>query len=349
MKPRHLIDREDLLSGASYVKGADNPTPGDVHVNAPLSNISIAYVQDASNFIADQVFSNIPVAQQGNRYYTYDRGYFNRNEMEERAPGAESAGSGYKLDSTPTYYAPVYAFHHDIPDQRRANTDSMLDPDREATILVTQKALIKRETLWATKFFAGGLWTNDWDGVSAGPTGSQVLQWNDANSTPIENVRSAKTTVLESTGFEPNTLVIGQRVFDALIDHPDIVDRVKYGQTSGPAKVDVAELQALLKIPRILVMKSIQNTAKEGDTNVHSFIGGKKALLCYSAPAPSLMTPSAGYTFSWTGYLGAAPNGNRIKKFRMEPNSSDRVEIESAFDQKLVAADLGFFWDTVVA
>lgn len=349
MKPRHLIDREDLLRGASYVKGTGNPTPGDVHVNVPLTNISIAYVQDASNFIADRVFPNISVAQQGNRYYTYDRGYFNRNEMEERAPSAESAGSGYTVDSTPTYFCPVYAYHHDIPDQRRANTDSMLDPEREATILVTQKGLIKREVLWASKYFGGGIWSNDWDGVASGMTGNQVLHWSDAASTPIENVRAAKTTVLESTGFEPNTLVIGQRVFDALIDHPDIVDRVKYGQTSGPANVDVAELQALLKIPRILVMKSIQNTGKEGDTNSHAFIGGKKALLCYSAPAPSLMAPSAGYTFSWTGFLGAAPNGMRIKKFRMEQNSADRVEIESAFDQKLVAADLGFFWDSIVA
>lgn len=339
MKPMHLLKA-----------GNTQPLPGDVHVNTPLSNISIAYVQDASNFVADKVFPNIPVPKQSDRYYTYDRGYFWRDEMEERAAGAESAGSGYTLDSTPTYYAPVYAFHHDVTDQRRANTDNQLDPDREATIIATQKGMIKRETLFAAKYMAGGVWTNDWDGVAAGPTGNQVLQWNDANSTPIENIRAAKTTVLESTGFEPNTLVIGQRVFDALVDHPDIVDRVKYGQTSGgPAQIDVAELIALLKIQRIFVMKAVQTTSKEGNTNAHAFIGGKKALLCHSAPVPGLMTPSAGYTFSWTGYLGASPQGMRIKKFRMEALAADRVEIESAFDQKLVAADLGFFWDTIVA
>jgi len=338
MKPMHLLKA-----------GNTQPLPGDVHVNTPLSNISIAYVQDAGNFVADQVFPNLPVTKQSDRYYTYDRGYFWRNEMEERAAGAESAGSGYTLDSTPTYYAPVYAFHHDVTDQRRANSDNQLDPDKEATIIVTQKGLIKRETLFATRFMSGGVWTNDWAGVAAGPTGNQVLQWNDANSNPIEDIRSAKTTVLESTGFEPNTLVIGQRVFDKLIDHPDIVDRVKYGQTSGPAQIDVAELIALLKIQRIFVMKAVQNTGKEGEANAHSFIGGKKALLCYSTPTPGLMTPTAGYTFSWTGYLGASTNGMRIKKFRMEPNAADRVEIEASFDQKLVAADLGFFWNTIVA
>lgn len=327
------------------------PTNGDVHVNAPLSNVSIAYIQQQANFVADKVFPNIPVSKQSDRYYTYDRGYFNRDEMEVRAPGTETKGGSYTVDNTPTYYAPVYGFHHDIPDQVRSNSDSVLDADREATELVTSKAMIKREKLWVSKYFAGGLWTGgDVDGVSASPSTGQVLQWNDANSTPIENVRGAKTSVLESTGFEPNTLVIGQRVFDALCDHPDIIDRVKYGQTSGgPAQVDTAELQALLKIERILVMKAVENTGKEGAANAHSFIGGKKALLCYSTRTPGLMTPTAGYSFSWNGHLGAGAMGSRIKKFRMEGLASDRVEIEMAFDQKLVSADLGYFFDTIVA
>lgn len=328
-----------------------NPTPGDVHVNTPLTNISIAYIQEANNFIADRVFPNIPVTKQSDRYYTYDRGYFNRDEMALRAPGAESAGGHYTVDSTPTYFAPVYAFHHDIPDQRRANADSVLEPDQEATQLVTAKALIKREKLFVSKYFAGSLWTSDVDGVSSGENNSTTFrQWNDANSNPIENVRAAKTTVLQRTGFEPNTLVIGRQVFDALCDHPDIVDRVKYGQTPGtPADIQVGDLQALFKLPRILVMNSVENTANEGQTNSHAFIGGKKALLCYSAPTPGLMTPTAGYTFSWTGYTGAASLGQRIKRFRMEKLAADRVEIEMAFDQKLVAADLGYFWDTIVA
>lgn len=327
------------------------PTPGDVHVNTPLSNISIAYMQDATNFVADRVFPNVPVSKQSDRYYTYDRGFFNRDEMKERAPGAESAGSGYDLDNTPTYFAITYAYHHDVPDPVRANSDSVIDPDRDSTMLVTQKGLIKREKTWVAKYFASSIWTSDFAGVAGVPVGNQVKQWSDAASTPIEDIRTAKTTVLERTGFEPNVLVIGRRVFDKLIDHPDIVDRVKYGQTagSGPANIDVEELKRLLKINNILVMNAIENTAKEGQTNVHAFIGGKKALLAYAAPTPGLMTPSAGYTFSWTGLLGSGAQGGRIRKFRMEANQADRIEIDLSYDQKLVAADLGYFWDTIVA
>lgn len=326
------------------------PTASDVHVNTPLTNISIAFLQNAAHFVSDRVFPNVPVMKQSDRYYTYDRGYFNRDEMKVRAPGTESAGGHYSVDNTPTYYAPVYAFHHDIDDQRRANEDSVLSSDREATELVTLKALIKREKLWVSGFFTGGLWTTDLDGVDASPSAGEFLQWDDANSTPLEDIRAQKGAILGLTGFEPNTLVIGYPVWQALIDHPDIVDRVKYGQTpSGPARVTVEAVAALLELDRLLVMKAIENTAIEGAANSHAFIGGKKALLCHAAPSPGLMTPTAGYTFSWTGYLGAGPQGQRVSKFRMEHLKSDRVEIEMAFNQKLVSADLGAFFDTAVA
>jgi hypothetical protein len=61
------------------------------------------------------------------------------------------------------------------------------------------------------------------------------------------------------------------------------------------------------------------------------------------------LVPSAGYTFSWTGLLGSGAEGGRISKFRMEHLKADRIELEQAFDLKLVAADLGYFFNTVVA
>lgn len=326
------------------------PTPGDVHVNAPLTNISVAFIQNASDFIASKVFPNIPVAKQSDRYYVYNRGDFNRDEMDLRAPGTESAGSGYSLDNTPTYFADRYSVHKDIPDEVRANADAALNPDREATVFVTSKALIKREKLFVGKYFKTGVWGTDITGVSSGPSGAQVLQWNDAASDPIKNVRDAKRTIRQSTGFEPNKLVLGRAVYDALVDHPDIIDRVKYGQTAGaPAKGTLNALATLFEIDEILVMNAIENTAKEGQTASHSFIGGKHAMLCHSATAPGLMTPTAGYTFSWTGLMGNGIEGNRIRQFRLEREGVDRVEIDMCFDLKVVAAELGYFFNTVVA
>lgn len=330
------------------------PTKGDVHVNMPLTNMSVAYIQAATNFIADRVFPNVPVTKQSDRYYQFDRGDFNRDEMQVRAPGTESAGSGFKLDNTPTYYAPKYAYHKDIPDDVMANADSVLDLDRAAVEYVTLKGLIKRETTWSSNYFTSGVWTNDYQGAAATPGTDQFLQWSDASSTPIEDIRAGKTAVAESTGFDPNKLTLGRKVHDVLVDHADIVDRIKYGQTSGsPAMASVNTLAQLFEVEEVLVSKSIKNTGAESTTfegnNDHSFIAGNHALLTYAAPAPALMMPSGGYTFSWTGYLGAQANGQRMKRFYIDTIESTRVEIEMAFDMKLVAADLGYFFGDAIS
>ena len=326
------------------------PTPGDVHVNRPLTNISVAYIQGAENFVADKAFPVVPVQKQSDAYYAYDSPYWNRDEMQVRAPGTESAGNGYTVDSSNTYFAKVYAFHKDIDDQLRANYDVPLNIDREATDYVTLKALIAREKQFASAFMAGGVWTRDYDGVDHSPTTGKVLQWSDASSTPIEDIASAKLAILKQTGFTPNKLILGAPVVSALLNHPDIIDRVKYGNTpGGPAVVDLSELAKIFKVEEVLQMNAIEETAKEGVATSPDFIGGRKALLCYAPSAAGLMTPTAGYIFTWTGYLGAGPQGNRIKRFRMEPIASDRVEIEIAYDMKKISADLGAFWDTVVA
>ncbi len=327
------------------------PTVSDVHVDAMLTTLSVAYRQDQSRFVADRIFPLVSVSKQSDRYYQYNRGDFNRDEMELRAPATESAGSGYTIDNTPTYYCQEWALHKDIPDQVIANADAVINPLRDTVEFLTVKALIRKEKSFVDKYFKGGVWTSDFDGVASGNAwgSSTVLQWNDAASTPIEDIRKAQTTILERTGYMPNVLVLGKAVYDSLIDHPDLVDRIKYGQTPGsPAIVNRQALAALFEVDRVEIMSAIQNTAVEGATAAHSFIGGKKAMLLYAAPSAGLMTPTAGYTFQWTGMYGGTM-GQRILNFRMPQIKAQRIEIETCFDQRVVAPDLGFFFDSICA
>jgi hypothetical protein len=326
-----------------------NPQLGDVHVDAPLTNMSVAYIQDQAAFVADRVFANIPVLKQSDRYYVYNRADFNRDEMEERAPGAESAGNGYDLDNTPTYFAPVQAYHKDVPDQIRANSDSVLGPDRDATIFVTNKALIRRERTFAAKYFQPGVWLNQAVGVSATPGPGEFLQWNNADSDPIENMRTAKREVQEQTGFKPNFGLFGKQVFDVLIDHPEFIDRIKYNFAQGVAAVaNEVIIAQLLGLEEVMVMEAVFNSAPRGAAEVSQFIGGPHALIGYRTKTPGLMVPSCGYTFSWNGWMGATGMGHRIKSFRLERNEVDRIEVQMAYDQKITGADLGFFFENAV-
>lgn len=336
------------------------PSRSDVHVNRPLTQISLGFMQDESNFVADRVFQDIPVDKQADAYFTYPRGEWNRDEMQERAPATESAGSTYTI-GTDTYFARLRALHRDVPDQVRSNADDPIDLDAEATRFTSLKALINREVNFATNFFVVGdpgvTWTFKADGNAArsaafdatDEANNQVIFWSSADSTPVEDIRLAKRIVLQETGFMPNVLTLGRLVFDVLVDHADIVGRLDRGQTTGSAIVTRDSLAALFELDEILVMDAIQNTALQGAADVHSFIGGSHALLTYRPAAPGRLTPAAGYTFTWRGLLGMTDMGARITTFRMESLKADRIEIESAYDQKLVAADLGFMFDDIVA
>ena len=93
------------------------PTRQQVHIDRALTNISVAYMQDASNFIADKVFPIIPVQKQSDLYFIYRREDFLRDEAQERAVGTESAGGNYNIDKSEPYFCRVYAFHKDVNEQ----------------------------------------------------------------------------------------------------------------------------------------------------------------------------------------------------------------------------------------
>jgi len=213
---------------------------------------------------------------------------------------------------------------------------------------------MRRELDWVDKYFKAGVWTaGDIAGVASAPSTNQVLQWNDANSDPILNVSTGKSAILQRTGFEPNVLVLGFEVYEQLRNHPDIIERVKYVQNIGAnqaVKVNNQALADLFDVERVLVSKAILNTAQEGQTDVQSFIAGKRALLAYAAPEAALEMPSAGYTFSWQRYIESRdPNGIGFDQFEMKHLKAQRVEGEMAIDQRLISGTLGYFWNNIVA
>lgn len=312
------------------------PTRSDVHVNAPLTQISIAFLQDLSGFVARKAFPSLPVKKQSDRYYQYDKKQWFRSDAKIRAPGTESAGSGFTVDNTPSYYCDVRAVHKDVDDQIRDNADAVIDPDRDATEFVTRDLALEAELDWAATYFTTGIWTGSTTGADVTPG----TKWDAASSTPIEDMRAQIRSVQAKTGFKANKAVIAPNVWDVLQDHPDFLDRIKYTQ-KGIVTTDL--LANVLGLKEVLVAEAIADAADEGVTDNLGFIFSNSVLLVYAAPRPSLLHPSAGYTFAWTGRFGANAAGMRIKRFRMEKLEADRVEGQSAYDHKLIAPECGAF------
>ena len=332
-----------------------NPTQSDLHVNAPLTNVSVAYIPKRTDYIATQIFPIVPVMKQSDLYHKYTKSDWRRTDAQKRAPGTRAVRSYYKTLAD-TYYAQVYSVAKPIDDQTRANADSNFKLEKEATEFVTNQLLLKRELDFVTTFLSSGSgWAKTYTGVSAAPSTNQFLQWNDAGSDPLTDIATWKLNFRELNGFDANTLVLGPRVRLALKNHPDIIDRIKYTQR-GVITDDL--LAALLDVERLFTMYATQATGPQINdpedqdaAATYAFLAdsaGKTCWFGYVAPQPSLMQPTAGYTFTWKGYAGN-DQGLRIKRYREEDIESDTIEGGMAYSMKQVATDMGVYVASAVA
>lgn len=311
------------------------PTLSQVHIDAALTNISTAYAQDASNFVASQVFPAVPVSHKTDKYFTYDKSDFRRNEAKPRAAGTESAGGGFRM-SNDNYSCEKYALHKDIPDDIRNNADPAVNVDADATRWLTQQMLIQKEVQWASDYFSTSIWGTDATG------GTTSTAWDDASSDPETDIDTGKSTILKNTGFLPNTLLVGYAVHLALKKHPLIAERYKYTSSDS---ITAAMIANFFEVKRYLVAMASYDSAAEGAADSNAFILGNHALLCYSAPSPGLLQATAGYTFVWSGANGGInSSGLAVKTFRMENLESDRVEASFNYDHKVVSSDMGYFF-----
>lgn len=323
------------------------PTPGDVHVNRPLTNLSVAYIQGEADYAADRAAPVLGGPNQSDVFYKFDKDYWFRDSLKVRGPGSQAEEAGYGV-STDSYFAPVWSLRKKIDDQVRANTDSPLDADRNAMQFLSQLAMIRREKAFAAVALTTSVWGLDITGVSGSPSTNEVKQWNDSASTPLEDIAAQRSIQKKKTGLFPNVLVLGQEVWDMLKVHPDILALVNGGATTvNPALVSRQMVAQAMELEEIVVSGAVENTAAEGATFSGSFIAGKKGLLLHRNNAKTIEAVTAIRTLTWKGYAGN-DLGVRVLKYREEPHN-DVIEIESAFVHKIVASDAGTYFATLVA
>jgi hypothetical protein len=320
------------------------PSAASLHpINVLLTQFGIDFRLNNDRFIFDKVFPVVHVDKPSNKYPVFTAADWLRDQAKPRTGAAQSAGGGYSI-STDSYQCEVLAFHKDIDYQTRATADAAFgDQDENAARFVTSVLLQGQERKWVTDNFATGIW---------GTTSTPTNLWSDPlASNPGADVDTARITIEEATGYTPNTLVLGPRTYLALRRHPLVETR--FGLPLGSSQsIGEAQLAAYFDVERVLVARSISNSAAEGATASLGFNYGKHALLCYVAPNAGLGVATAGVTFAWDGLEGAGYGKEiGITKYDMRPTGIkvDRIEGEVAFDNKVTAAALGYFFLDAVA
>jgi hypothetical protein len=330
-------------------------TNSQVHLDQILTDMTVAYLQDEKNFIANQIFPSVSVSKQSDRYYVWDRGQFNRTtDVKLLAPGTESEEITLRV-STDTYFCDIFAQGISFTEQELANEDVALDIRAAGAATLARNMMLKREQDFLSTYFAPGVWATQYGGVAAAPTASQVIFWSDyATSRPIRDVTTAKTAAfLASGGFEPNVMLVTRDVRDILINHPDILARLNGGATvTNTALVTNAKLAEIFDVEKFLVVNAVVNTAREGLAEVNALVGTRGAALYYVPKKGGLLTPASGYNFTWNAGTGATYDiairsytGNDALALR---HVTEKVEAVMSYDMKIVSTQMGVFFNQVI-
>lgn len=331
----------------------------DVHVDRPLTNMSLHYIQNTADFIAHRFFPTVPVNNASDLYDYYPSGYFDRIHESKRAEEGIANTIGYKV-SQRSYSVDEDALRTFISDKKRANADSSRRLDAEATALVTRALLLAKEKRFVETFMTTGLWTTNMVGKasSPNPANNEFLKWTDANSDPIGDIAKIRMAMLKAGKHLPNKAIMTYDVYEAIRSHPDFMDRIKYTGTSDrPAMTHLKSMAELFELDEILLMKTMLNVAPETveDSNgnpatTYEFMASKSILLGYVEPSVGLMSPVAGVNFAWNRYIGMGiQNGPVVRRYRENPaKKGEYIEAEMAQQFQMVAPDLGALMTDVI-
>lgn len=334
-------------------------TARDVHIDQPLTNLTIAHIQGQEGFVADKVFPQVPVQKKTDKYYKYNSGDFSRvGNVKPRAPRTRPERIGMSL-STDSYSIEEYSLATDFDFETVANEDTSLNIRLAQTTALTGQLMVDREVKWADAYFKTGVWGTEYTGVANADndTAAEVTQWDDyTNSTPIEDVTTAITAAhLKSGGiFRPNTMLVTRDVRDVLLNHPDILARLNGGATvTDTALVTEAKLAEIFGVSRFLVSDAVKNTAADTLTPTFEYINTKKVALYYSPTAPGLMTASAGYIFTWATLENSSGYGIETRSYSNEmlemEGIAEEIHCIMNYDFKVVGSDLGVFFNTILS
>ena len=306
-----------------------------VHIDQALTNLSVAYTQ--AMLVGDRILPPIPVDKRSNRWFVYGREYFKKRDDLQR-PGAAAPEITYSL-STGFYNADRHAQRHLVPDAEVNLADVPLRPAIDATEFLTASVQNNREIRQL------GLITDPTQ-VTNNTALSGTTQWSDyTNSTPLTNLRTAKTTVRGAIVREANFLSVYFDVAQVLADHPSIKDLIKY---TDPNNISTSGLPNMVRGLMVNVSGAMLDSANEGQAATFASIFGKNALVHFTTPSPGLKTITFGYTFE-------APDdttnvrGYAVRRYRDEELIGEWVEVGTTYDIQLIAATGGYLFTTAIA
>lgn len=309
-----------------------------------LTNITTGAFLDDQDYAVHRAFPMLPVSSPTGKIVGWSKADLMRDEMRRRLPGAHYGRVSVGTEQR-SYAVEEYGLEQLVDHLTRAKAMQPYKLDEVAARNLSGKALLHMERAFLSAFFTTGVWTGSSTGTDL-VGGTDFTQWNDISATPVADIKRQKRAMALLAGQAPNTLILGQKVYDDLTESPDLQDRLG---ANANKTVALATLASFFDVARVVVSSGVYNTAQEGLAYSGSFVAGNHAWLGYAAPSPAENQLSAGYTVVWAGWVTGANVISPVTSYEEIQTRSTVHRIDVAYDLIQVSPECGVFFSNAVA
>lgn len=316
-------------------------------IDEALTTYALGVWQSDEGFVADKVFRTLNVDAESGHYYTFDSasidipnaGFVAENSMapEIKLPDLSQDEYHIKREGNGVW----------VSDQavERAGINGF-SAFQFASKIQLRGLKITKEKRFFDQYFRAGVWGRNAQGVAAGPVGTQFLQWNNPNATPISDLRANVAAVKLAIGVKPTTLTIAEDAWNALIEATQTLDTLAAitGNTSGTFDSSMATTDLVARaigIDEVVIAGAVYRP-KDG-ANAIPF-ASKNALLSYSPKVGTtdIFTPSSGVIFQHAD-VGGTGNVGRVATHYFSERYSTWMDAFFNVDMKLTLAKGGAY------
>lgn len=233
-------------------------TPGLVHVDAALSNVSVQYANE--EYIGEELMPATPVAKLSDVFFKYDRR--SRLGYPDDAMGARSSANEINENrTTDNYSCKPYGLKNYIDALTIAAEDAPLNEMLDLVAATAEGIAFKRE-IRLSKLLST---TSNFASTNTVSLASGVRWDSSGGGNPIADIQTARAAIWQGMG---GSKVIGYcdlGTWNVLSRHPMILDLFKY-TGSSPGIATPSMLAGWFDLDDILVAKGRQDTANSNQT-----------------------------------------------------------------------------------
>lgn len=304
-------------------------------VDKLLGKVSSMYVP--TGFISESVFPVVNSVQKTGKLAKYGTDHL-------RVENTIVGGNGeYRRASTITrtdssYLIEGHGLEGRVTEDDYSNVEKPYDAEKDETLGITTTIMVGKEKGLADSLGSTTVLTNNTTLVGQ----SQYSDY--ANSDPVDDFNTARSTVKGACGVAPDTAMMSWEVLNILKFHPGLLDALGY-KYDRPGGLKGSELESIMEVKRILIAEASYESAKKGQTSDFEPIWGKNIIFGVLPKVAMKRQVSLGYYFKLAG-RGA----RRVSKWAVNnPPNSKAILVDDHYDMRVTNVNAGYLIKNAVA